>query len=688
MKRRTAHLVIAMFSAFVVGFAAVVDLQRTSPGPLTAVHQREPDLAGRSGCSDCHGGLFSNMTDSCLECHEDVGTQIEINDGLHGTFGKAKADQCAICHSEHHGEGFAMVNRQTFAHAGVKRPGEFDHDLVGFQLDGAHLGLACTECHEHAADKVLEKGTKRFLGLDQDCKSCHEDPHEGRMSVSCASCHGQSKWDELFSLGHEKHLPLIGGHGDVECRACHAENEPHSLESFGDGKSRLAVRTCAECHESPHATAFATGVAALASMPVETSCVTCHVAEHETFRDERLTTTQEQHARSGFPLEIPHDHVACADCHDPRGADFAARYPGRPADKCVACHDDPHGGQFAEGPFSDMGCVACHAKTHFEPHAFTLEKHDLAALPLTGSHITTECNECHTIAEEGAPRTFRGTPVKCEQCHADAHEAFFAPFVADMPEIEAGECARCHLTTKFAEVPASHFDHERWTDFAIAGAHAQSGCESCHPLASKPDGAGRTFGRVSEAFGDFEGCVTCHRDPHQGGFDHDFLPAAVEGRRDCARCHVETSFRALPHGFDHARWTGFALVGAHDAKCSACHAQMRKPDDLGRTWGRAFGPNCSDCHDDPHGGQFDEENGSDCSRCHSENLTSFSTFDHDRDSQFPLSDAHARLECSACHLPVVERGQEFIRYRPLGTECVDCHGVHEEVLLRRTPRRK
>jgi hypothetical protein len=675
-----------------VGFAAVVDLERTSPGALSSVHERESDLAGKSGCAACHGGWFSNMTDSCLECHADIDTQIEARGGLHGSFDAGLARSCAVCHSEHHGGEFRLVNRLSFIQAGVPRPGEFDHAKIGFDLNGAHLPLDCTACHEHALDPVLEKGTKRFMGLDQDCASCHEDPHEGRMVVACASCHGQSKWDELFSLGHERQLPLVGGHGDVGCRECHAESTAHSLEALGDGANRPAVRTCEGCHESPHARPFITGVAALATMPVDRSCVSCHEAPHESFRDERLTLTAEQHARSGFPIEVPHDQVTCDECHAPEVSDFKARYPGRGADECAACHDDPHGGQFAGSPLAESSCLSCHDRHHFEPHAFTVEKHQLSAFKLTGSHVETDCNACHTIPSDAEPREFHGTAAHCEGCHGDAHDGFFEPFTRSLPTIAEGECARCHATTKFADIPAAGFDHARWTGFPVQGAHAESACDSCHPLAETADATGRTFGRVSQHFGEFEGCVTCHTDPHQGTFDWDDLPSEVAGRADCARCHVESSWRAFPRGFDHGLWTGFMLIGAHgETKCSGCHAQLKRPDALGRTWGRSRGSSCADCHDDPHAGQFAPEgeggDETDCSRCHTDELKSFSRFNHDRDSVFPLEGAHESVACAACHKTTVEGGVEFVRYRPLKTECVDCHGVHEEVLLRRKPRR-
>src|SRR5688500_1091205 len=105
-------------------------------------------------------------------------------------------------------------------------------------MAGKHLELDCAECHVNAYVDVLPAGETRYLGLAQDCAGCHEDPHEGAMSVSCASCHGQETWDRMHAEGHDRHLPLIGGHGDLDCRACHAKDTDRALEEM----SKFLVR--------------------------------------------------------------------------------------------------------------------------------------------------------------------------------------------------------------------------------------------------------------------------------------------------------------------------------------------------------------------------------------------------------------------------------------------------------------
>lgn len=686
------QLLVAVASLAVVVLVAIVDARRAAPGELARVHGREDDLEGRSGCTQCHGGWFSNMTDSCNECHDAIAADLETKAGLHGTLTQELFADCGACHDEHHGAGFALVNDRSFALAGVADVKAFDHCRVGFELDGAHTELDCARCHDNAYDRELPAGAQRFRGLEQDCATCHADPHDGRMQVACASCHGQTTWAGLHSLGHDRFLPLIGGHGDVSCRECHAKEDAHSLEVLGERRSRPALRECVDCHEVPHAREFVERVAAQATCTEGATCASCHVPEHTSFRDPGLATTftPAQHAASGFALDAPHHQARCEDCHAPDALEFAARYPGRGADGCGACHEDVHAGQFDDDAFAARGCLACHARTAWEPHEFTVERHADTRFALGGAHAKLECRECHFDPPEGFAREFHGTERLCEDCHDDAHSGFFAAVASELPALDAGECARCHGDVVFDDVPESRFDHGRWTGFPVDGAHAQAECEVCHPLAEEPDELGRRFGRVEQHFGVVAGCVTCHEDPHGETFERGPTLASFDGKSDCARCHDASSFRALEAPFDHGLWTDFALVEEHAAAaCTACHAPLRKADELGRTLERANGPACADCHVDPHAGQFREGKKTDCARCHASGAPSYLAFDHERDARFALGEAHAEVACASCH-DELERsdGRAVVRYRPLPTTCVECHGVHEEVLLRKKPRRK
>lgn len=694
---------LALASAIVVASMALVSTERTTPGALSNAHGRIVELAGASSCAECHGGWFESMQAACLDCHGFIGEHMESGRGLHGAIG-ALAANCASCHSEHHGGDFDLVGRHSFAKAGVADPAQFDHALVGFAMEGKHLELACTECHEHAATKVLPEGARRYVGLSQDCASCHADPHAGAMARACTECHTQSSFDQHLSVGHERHLPLIGGHGALDCRTCHDAAGAHALENYpapatGPSNGLAAqgqdARTCAECHASPHGAPFLAGNAALAGIRLESGCVGCHVPAHTSFRDQSLVLDPDQHACSGFPLVPPHQEVRCAKCHDPALTTFAERYPGRDRDGCAACHTDVHGGQFATGPFAEQGCVVCHGRERFTPHSFDVHLHARTSLPLDGQHLEVACEACHTAPHTDAPRTFHKTPNACGACHADAHGGFFDARSAQLEPIMHGDCARCHDATAFAPVPPERFHHEPWTGFPLDGAHAQEGCAACHHASREPDATGRRFGRAAELFGHFpplaggpevgQACAVCHADPHAGGFNAPHLPADFSGETGCARCHGSASFRDLPRGFDHGLWTGFKLSGAHGAlDCAQCHGPLWPPDAAGRTWMAAHGNNCADCHADPHGGQFAREGAVDCARCHKDPSSWMPrSFDHNWDTRFPLDSTHAALDCSACHQPKRIEDVDTYHYRPLGMECTDCHGVQTGSLRRR-----
>lgn len=700
---------IAVISLGAVLGAAIVDFGRTAPGQLMAAHSRIEGLADSGSCSQCHGGWTTTMTESCLECHELIQIHIEERIGLHGTIDPEGVKQCQVCHSEHHGTTFRAVNNLSFARAGVEDRLEFDHEIIGWLMDGKHLELECAECHEFAEELVVPEGEHRYLGLNQACRTCHEDSHEGRLGTSCTDCHKQTSFEDHFYFDHDSFVDLIGGHAEISCRECHEEGTPYSLEAHrGPEVGRPDPRTCATCHESPHKRSFVmkaartAGIdrpAQLAGVEANRLCVDCHQPHHLTFQEDADAMTPEQHAASEFVLDDPHDEVTCAECHDPE-LPYRQRYPGRDQDTCAACHDDVHQGQFSGlefevaanfpgGEVDDVGCLTCHARTHFDPNLFDVAAHEDTDLPLEGVHAETECAECHEVDANGV-RVFHGIDHRCETCHDDAHLGFFDEVLAQNPPVPFhGDCARCHDATGFSPVDPGTFDHAFWTGYPLIGAHAVTECTTCHQPTEEPDATGRTLGRVTDVYGEVQGCFTCHQDVHEGLFDKKGLAKEIGGRRDCARCHSPTSFRDLPWGFDHGKWTAWELEDAHEeADCSACHEPMRRPDEHGRTWGRAVGRECSACHIDenPHGDQFtDAPFPRECSKCH-QSARTFKTlvFSHTLDSRFPLDGAHEEVACSGCHEPDEETG--IVTYRPLGMECVDCHGVQDQALRRRKRR--
>lgn len=392
------------------------------------------------------------------------------------------------------------------------------------------------------------------------------------------------------------------------------------------------------------------GPLAAAHARLERQCESCHQAFDKTAQnrlclDCHKPVAADVRGRSGFHGRSR--EVAGVDCHschtdhagrgarlvrlDPRTFNhFNTDYPlkgahGRvacaschlpgvkhraAATTCAACHarEDPHKGKL--GP----NCASCHNEAGWKDVRFD---HATTGFPLVGGHARAACKGCH------ADQTFQGASTACAACHArnDVHKGAMGP-----------ACGSCHTAAGWT--PA-RFDHGR-TGFPLAGAHARAACSDCH-----------VQGRYR---GTQPGCVSCHReeDPHKGRYG-----------TACADCHNAGSWRVTR--FDHGR-TGFALAGGHASlACGACHgpSPARTP---------APAPTCVSCHraDDVHKGI----NGGACDQCHTATSWKGATFDHGRQTGFPLSGAHGRITCAQCHT----QPAGTVR---LNTACAACHSAKD-----------
>ncbi|MEE8468632.1 MAG: hypothetical protein V3T22_09265 [Planctomycetota bacterium] len=61
MNPGAARGILGVVALSSVTVAIVSDLGRTAPGGLAAIHERVPELVGRSGCALCHGAARSRM---------------------------------------------------------------------------------------------------------------------------------------------------------------------------------------------------------------------------------------------------------------------------------------------------------------------------------------------------------------------------------------------------------------------------------------------------------------------------------------------------------------------------------------------------------------------------------------------------------------------------------------------------
>lgn len=130
---------------------------------------------------------------------------------------------------------------------------------------------------------------------------------------------------------------------------------------------------------------------------------------------------------------------------------------------------------------------------------------------------------------------------------------------------------------------------------------------------------------------------------------------------DCQDCHTTDSWSRMRDtlGFDHGA-TGFQLVGAHAAApCAGCHKSPVF---------NHVGVSCIDCHTDHHAGQL----GQDCQNCHTPRdwQNRRSTLELHAANGFPLTGAHAVVDCASCH-----RGHVRQEYAGTPIDCYDCHAA-------------
>jgi hypothetical protein len=542
-----------------------------------------------------------------------------------------------------------------------KAHAELDGNLGCARCHGkgeGEMDRRCLACHEEIASLVARR--TGFHGREgrKDCARCHPD-HGGRDFEMIA---WPGKSPEAFDHARAG-WPLAGKHAAVECRVCHASKHvSEEMMPLLRNRSRdtpwVGLDTgCRGCHEDVHRGSLGS------------DCARCH--------DERGWRPAHgfDHAQTAFALTGKHATVACASCHEAAHLKLAKDSKGRavplykplPHDECGVCHADPHKGSFG------AACSRCHVTQGFDRIEATRFDHDRTRYPLRGAHARVKCATCH---DEKTAWGKKPPFAACGGCHRDAHGG--QTTVAG----KATDCAACHGVDAFAPSTFTVAQHAK-TRYPLEGAHARVACRDCH--GRKPPG---TAAQVSAALGSAGvwlhpasgRCVECHHDPHEGRF----APGGERARaEDCVACHTMAAFRpsrvdATMH--DRAR---FALEGAHRAvPCFACHPEMTEQARASSARGGAAAMllriekrACHDCHETPHGVQFDaRRDGGACDLCHGlDGFVPATRFDHARVKNFKLDGAHARVPCEKCHPRVTSGGKRMTLYRPLSARCESCH---------------
>lgn len=426
--------------------------------------------------------------------------------------------------------------------------------------------------------------------------------------------------------------PLARPHENLEgvkqCTLCHA-----TAKGLPDEK-------CLSCHaEIAERLLSQRGFHGRPTQP----CVRCH-SDHKgrNYDLNALSRLKFDHRDTGWPLTGGHLKVECQKCHTQKRVDVQTRIPTQrtsylgAATTCIGCHPDVH--KSADPGFHK--CERCHRTSDWKRLKTRLgfDHNRDSSYPLTGAHIRTGCYTCHK------QKTWKPLPfARCLDCHPDPHKNQFGP-----------KCETCHFTTNWKKVlvkgPKGLFDHQK-TKFLLTGRHKEVGCIRCH---------GPEIGKMAG----FDQCTGCHNNPHGPEFKELWTQ-----RKECTVCHINDGWSIL--SFQHNRDSRYDLTEKHTlVPCEQCHVD-RKYRWLSKS------PDCDVCHLDPHAKQFTKT----CASCHTQKGFDQLTFDHNKDSPFPLVGKHQPVPCGKCHDPGKYKGLDHrcqgchvdFHNKQLGVECSRCH---------------
>ncbi len=503
----------------------------------------------------------------------------------------------------------------------------------------------CTTCH--SIGKLIS---------NVKCLSCHKEIqtrvdkgigyHATIKSKECAGCHqehlGKNYEIVRFDTSSFDHssmgFSLTGKHKEIGCRSCHNPSKISDQDLKKLPADQLNVTylglspSCSSCHEDVHKGQFSQ------------SCSSCH----DTFKWKPAANFN--HDSTRYPLTGSHKTVGCYDCHNQKMSDGkTVKYTGLEFSSCGSCHTDPHKGAFKQA------CASCHNTDSFFSVASGEFDHSKTEFPLLGKHAGLKCAKCH--ADSPTKRNisgglgFRIAKFKvCSDCHSDAHGGQF-------DRIAGGDrCEKCHNVYGFTPATFTIADHQK-SSFMLDGAHLAVACTNCHladKIAAKSTRQFIWSGKIT--------CLTCHANVH----GEQFSRIMTNG---CVTCHTTDSWQKLV--FSHDK-TKFPLKGKHATiACSDCHKRPKGTTLPVRYAG--LDTHCYSCHDDAHAGQFEVDGTTHCSSCHTADTWKKTLFDHDTQSDFPLTGKHIGVPCEKCHPTVEMNGKEVVKYINIGTRCIDCH---------------
>jgi hypothetical protein len=442
---------------------------------------------------------------ACRDCHQPKNIKDQFANDSNVRAAKTflgLSRNCISCHGDEHRGQLGATCERCHDFAGWKPAAKFSHDHAKFMLTGRHQSVPCAKCHPEkiAPQKVGKEMAATFVqytGLPfANCIPCHQDPHRGSFGNDCTKCHTTEGW-KIIRTGSFNHdltdFPLRGKHVTVKCEKCHVG---------GDFKKKLAHQFCRDCHQDAHAGQFT-------RRADKGRCESCHTVEG--FTPSRFTLAE--HQKASFPLAGSHLAVPCGLCHR---RETSGKFDGKllfvfPDQRCQACHQDVHAGQFTER-MANRSCEVCHTNESWHQAQFD---HSTARFALVGTHQKVACGKCHPKENadleagfvqsptNGLPQKMHGGFVRyrplafrCVDCHNDVHRSQFG-------KKDEVRCEKCHQPPLWSGLL---FIHNRDSAFKLEGAHEKAVCEKCHfPLRLKDQTSVVIYKPLQQE------CAACHR---------------------------------------------------------------------------------------------------------------------------------------------------------------------------------
>jgi hypothetical protein len=542
-------------------------------------------------CAACHvNSNYSLTSAACVNCH--------LNDYNGATNPPHKSAglplDCTLCH------GSSAVSWTGSS---------FDHSTTGFPLTGSHVSLQCVQCHIN----------NNYNLTSAACWSCHQadynsttnPPHKaGGFPQDCSTCHTTVNWDGANFNHATTGFALVGLHSDQQCAACHINNN-YSLTSAA----------CWNCHQTDYNSTTNPPHKA-GNFPQD--CVPCHGASALSW-----TTGAFDHSTTGFTLVGLHATQQCTACHINNNYNLTSA-------ACVNCHINDYNGA-TNPPHKSAGfpqdCTLCHGTSALSWTTATFD-HSTTGFPLTGSHISLQCVQCHVN------NNYTLSSGACWNCHQADYNATTNPNhkAANFPQ----DCSTCHSTVNWTSATFNHAS----TGFTLVGVHATQQCTACH--------INGNYSLTSAA------CWNCHQTDYNGASNP---PHKASGfPQDCVPCHGSTAVDWTSATFNHAS-TGFTLVGVHATQqCAACHINNNYS---------LTSAACVNCHLNDYNGATNPPHKAsgfpqDCVPCHGSSAVNWTsaTFNH-ASTGFTLVGVHATQQCAACHINN--------NYSLTSAACWNCH---------------